>query len=588
MQMKRNSILSLTPFFFFFYVSVPGQNKALLQTPFEKHKTNYSASYEECRDWYKSADSAYQTIQVNDYGLTDGGHPLQLAIYSADKDFDPVSLHHKNKMIILIMNAIHPGEPEGVDASMLLLRDIATNNNWTEIMKNVVVCIIPQYNLEGVINRNAFSRVNQNGPEQYGFRGNGENLDLNRDFIKCDSKNTKVFESLFRDWNPDVFIDNHTSDGADYQYTLTYISSMQGSLTPELENYVRITLTPAIDKRCSRDGFDMVPYVECMKESPDSGIAGFASTPRYSTGYTSLWNTISYTVETHMLKPFDQRLKATYSFMQACIYEVHTDAEKIKALRNEAIENRIKQNEFVLQRQMDTTKFELIDFKGYEAMHKPSLVTGAMRLYYDREKPYSRKIRYYDHFNETLKVIRPEYYIVPFVCQKTVELLKLNRIEMQQLKKDTSIHLEMYVIDDYDNNPGKTPSNGHYMHRNIKLHSISQDVEFHKGDYIVSTRQEGIAYIMSVLEPQGADSYFAWNMFDGILQEREYYSDYVFEDVAFRFLEQNPDVKNNFENKKKSDKAFASSPKAQIDWIYRQSPYFEKTYMRYPVGRIMH
>src|ERR1039458_6157956 len=193
-----------------------GQKSAFLVTPYELHQTNYSATYQECKKWYEKADSAFETVKVLDYAMTDGGHPLQLAVYSADKDFDPTSLHKKNKRIILIMNAIHPGEPEGVDASMLLLRDMATQQDWAKILENVVVCIIPQYNIEGVINRGSYSRANQDGPESYGFRGNGENLDLNRDFIKCDSRNTRAFTQLFHDWDPDVFIDNHTSDGADY------------------------------------------------------------------------------------------------------------------------------------------------------------------------------------------------------------------------------------------------------------------------------------------------------------------------------------------------------------------------------------
>jgi len=563
-----------------------GQKNNSLITPYEIHKTNYTATYEECKDWYAKADAAFETVKVLDYGMTDGGHPLQLAVYSEDKDFDPVSLRQKNKRIILIMNAIHPGEPEGVDASMLLLRDMATQKEWEVILKDVVLCIIPQYNIEGVINRGSFSRANQDGPESYGFRGNGENLDLNRDFIKCDSKNTMAFETLFHDWQPDVFIDNHVSDGADYQYVLTYISNMPGTLPPDLENFMHHSLTPSINKRTTAEGFEMTPYVECLKESPDSGIMGFAATPRYSMGYTGLWNTLSYTVETHMLKPFDQRLKATYSFMKACINEVHENAGKIGQLRKEAQAYAEKKTEWVLQWKMDTVKHDLIDFKGYEAGHKPSLLTGAPRLYYDREKPYDKKISYFNYFNPVTTVKKPDFYIVPQTCLKAVELLKLNRIEMQALEKDTNFTVNVYMIHDFENSRGKIPNNGHYLHHDLKLHTEKQQVVFHKGDYLINTKQPGISYIMATLEPQAEDSYFAWNMFDGILQTREYFSDYVFEDIAYQFIQEHPDIKNAFEEKKKTDPAFAANPKAQIDWVYRQSHYFEKSFMRYPVGRV--
>ena len=583
MHFARYSVMVLLTF-----LPLAGQSKdnPFLITPYEIHKSNYTATYEECREWYAKADSAFETVKVLDYGPTDGGHPLQLAVYSADKDFDPVRLRQKNKRIILIMNAIHPGEPEGVDASMLLLRDMATQKEWEPILKDVVVCIIPQYNIEGVINRGSFSRANQDGPESYGFRGNGENLDLNRDFIKCGSKNTKAFETLFHEWQPDVFIDNHTSDGADYQYTLTCISNTPGNLPVDLEGFLNHDLTPSINKRCTADGYEMTPYVDCLKESPDEGIEGFAATGRYSMGYTGLWNVLSYTVETHMLKPFDQRLKANYSFMKACILEVHENAEKIGRLRRQAQESIEKKNEWTLQWAMDTQKYDMIDFKGYYAGHKPSLLTGAPRLYYDREKPYNKKIPYYNYFNPVVSVKRPEYYIVPQTCQKAVELLKLNRIEMTALEKDTVMTVDMYIIDEYENSPGKTPNNGHYLHHGVKLHTERQQVVFHKGDYLIHTKQPGIAYIMANLEPQGEDSYFAWNMFDGILQEREYFSDYVFEDVAYSWIQQNPKIKAAFDAKKKNDPSFAADPKAQIDWVYRQSPYFEKTYMRYPVGRV--
>jgi hypothetical protein len=558
-----------------------------LITPYEVHKSNYTATYEECRDWYKKVDSAFETVKVLDYPQTDAGHPLQLAVFSADKDFSPVSLHAKNKKIILIMNAIHPGEPEGVDASMLLLRDLATKKEWNPVLKDIVILIIPQYNIEGVLNRGGFSRANQEGPESYGFRGNGENLDLNRDFIKCDSKNTRTFQQIFHEWQPDVFIDNHTSDGADYQYTLTCIQSNPACMSTALGNFISNEMTPAINKRCSLEGFEMCPYVEPIKESPDSGLSGFDCLPRYSMGYTALWNTISYTVETHMLKPFDQRLKATYSFMTACINEVHINADKITALREKALAEYSHGGTYNLQWEQDTSRFDMIDFKGYEAAFKPSNITGAMRLYYDRNKPYNKKIKYYNYFKPSVTVSVPSYYILPAAYSKVVELLKLNHIKLTALIKDTTLPSDIYIIDCYENPAGIKPTNGHYYHSNIKVHTRHEEVTWHKGDYLIKTDQPGFNYLMQTLEPQGEDSYFAWNFFDGILQQREYYAAYVFEDMAWKYLQEHPELKTEFDSKKNSDKAFASNPRTQLDWVYHHSPWFEKTYMRYPVGRIM-
>ena len=581
MKLKLFVLFSLLPL-----LAIAGGKDNLI-TPYELHKSNYTATYHECIDWYKRADSAFETVKMLNYGITDAGFPLNAMVYSADKDFYPRSLHRRNKRIILILNAIHPGEPEGVDASMLFLRDIATQKEYAPLLTDVVLVIIPMYNIEGVLNRSSYSRANQNGPESYGFRGNGENLDLNRDFIKCDSKNARAFTQLFQDWQPDVLLDNHTSDGADYQYTLTYIANAPHGLPKDLGDYVKDKLTPGIGAMCKKQGFEMVPYVETVKETPDSGIEGFNSLPRYSNGYASLWNTISYTVETHMLKPFDQRLKATYEFMKACLREVHTDADEIGKLRAIAIEECQRPADYVLKWEEDTSRYDLIDFKGYTAGYKASEVTNGKRLYYDRQKPFTKKVRFYNYFKPVVKINKPSYYILPQAWWKVVELLQLNNIQMSRLDKDTTLSLEMYIIEDYTNPNGQKPNNGHYTHANVKLHSETQKVSFHKGDYIISTDQPGMTYILETLEPQAADSYLAWNFFDGVLQQREYYSDYVFEDLMAQYLKDHPELRTELESKKKSDTAFAANPRAQLDWTYRHSPYFEKTVMRYPVGRIM-
>ena len=99
-----------------------------------------------------------------------------------------------------------------------------------------------------MLNRSSNSRANQNGPNEYGFRGNAQNLDLNRDFIKMDTENSFTFAKIFHDLNPDVFVDNHVSNGADYQYVLTYISSLRQRLAPSLSTIIYDSLLPNLEK----------------------------------------------------------------------------------------------------------------------------------------------------------------------------------------------------------------------------------------------------------------------------------------------------------------------------------------------------
>jgi hypothetical protein len=142
----------------------------------------------------------------------------------------------------------------------------------------------------------------------------------------------------------------------------------------------------------------------------------------------------------------------------------------------------------------------------------------------------------------------------------------------------------MYYIEDYET--GKEAYEGHYLHSKLKVKKVMQKVLFKEGDYMIYTNQSINRYLIETLEPQAPDSYFSWNFFDGILQRKEYFSAYVFEDSALEILEKNPIIKTELENKKATDKKFAASASAQLMFIYERSESAEVGYMRYPVGRV--
>ncbi|WP_299290480.1 M14 family zinc carboxypeptidase, partial [uncultured Mucilaginibacter sp.] len=314
-------------------------------TPFEKDpQKNTTATYAQIVNYYQTLDRQYDQLKVYNIGTTDIGKPLQLIVLSKDKIFDPAIIKKQNKRVILINNGIHPGEPEGIDASMMLVRDLLKKN---QLPANVVVCLIAVYNIDGCLNRGV-SRINQNGPKTYGFRGNYRNLDLNRDFIKADSKNALAFMQILNAWKPDVFLDNHTSDGADYQYVMTLIETQHNKQNPILADYTSKTLTPELFLRMKKSGFEMTPYVESEGATPDSGIVAFIETPRYSSGFTAQHNIISYISETHMLKAFAPRVVSTYDFMQHLIDIVQRDASFIGKIKLQADEETKTQKTFAL------------------------------------------------------------------------------------------------------------------------------------------------------------------------------------------------------------------------------------------------
>ena len=572
--MKRTLLASLVCLFFV-------QARAQL-TPFEASSDkNYTATYAEIISYYQKLAKQYPQMHLFNYGMTDIGKPLTLVVLSKDKVFDPTLSKKQNKRVLLINNGIHPGEPEGIDASMMLVRDLLKKN---QLPKDVVLCFIAVYNIDGCLNRGV-SRINQNGPRAYGFRGNYRNLDLNRDFIKADSRNALAFEKILNTWQPEVFLDNHTSDGADYQYVMTLIETQKDKQNPILAEYTSKTLSPELYKRMAQNGYEMTPYVEERQETPDSGIVSFLETPRFATGYTSQHNIISYITETHMLKPFDKRVYATYDFMVALIDLCRRDAKLIGELKHKADEQVKNQTSFALNWQVDWQHYDTLTFKGYTAGHKTSEVSGLPRLYYDRNKPYTKTIKYFDNYTPTISVDKPVAYVIPQAWGKVIDLLKLNNIVMHRLAHDTTVDLQMYYIDDY-----KTPSRpyeGHYLHSNVKLTPTNMKVRYYAGDYVVYTNQILNRYIVETLEPQGVDSFFAWNFFDSVLGEKEGYSDYVYEDVAADMLKKDPGLHKKLEEEKTQKPDMANNARAQLNFVYRNSPNFEKTYLRYPVGRLL-
>lgn len=554
--------------------------KVDLQTPFEKD-ANYSASYQEVIAYYQKLDSFSNMLSVQEFGMTDAGYPLHEIIISNDGVFDPDQIRENGKLVLFINNGIHPGEPCGIDASMMLTRDLIFKQ--TALLERITVVLVPVYNIGGTLNRGSYSRANQEGPQAYGFRGNAKNLDLNRDFIKCDSKNAQSFNQLFSKWNPELFIDTHTSNGADYQYTMTLIATQKDKLGGPLAEYLINHLLPAQYDAMKNEGWEMTPYVYA-RETPDEGIAGFLDLPRYSSGYASLKNSISYMPETHMLKPYKDRVMSTYTFLLHTLRIMQEQSGDLQQAYSDQLKYLQNLTHFPIQWSLSFDQADTILFKGYEAGFKPSEVTGHSRLYYDREKPYEKKVPFYNNYKQSLTVEKPDMYIIPQAYDAVIERLKWNNVEIELLEEDRSFEAEIYYIKDFETSP--SAYEGHYLHSNVQSESRTLQMHFRKGDVIVRTNQPQVRYIIETLEPQSADSFFAWNFFDGILMQKEYFSSYVFEDLAAELIRKDPELKKALDEAKAEDPKLAENGRAQLDFIYKRSPHFEQTYMRYPVARI--
>uniref|UniRef100_UPI00404AC1EF M14 family metallopeptidase n=1 Tax=Gelidibacter sp. TaxID=2018083 RepID=UPI00404AC1EF len=551
------------------------------ETVFEKSQGTETATYDETIDYFRNLSKAYPEISIDSIGMTDSGKPLHIVTLNSDKQFD-FSEIRKNKRIILINNGIHPGESDGIDATILLFRDIVEGKIATP--KHTVLVTIPIYNIGGSLNRNSSSRTNQNGPNSYGFRGNARNYDLNRDFIKSDTKNARAFAEIFHKIQPDVFIDNHVSNGADYQYTLTHLFTQHNKLGGDLGTYLHTEMMPNLEQKLEAKQWDITPYVNVFNEVPENGFTQFMDSPRYSTGYATLFNTLGMMVETHMLKPYKQRVEGTYELMKSMIEIVETDGKKITQLRENALTQLKSAKTYPLDWEIDTTKTSILKFKGYEGTIQPSDVTGFDRLKYDRTKPFTKDVVYQNYFKPTIEVEIPKAYIIPQGWWHILDLMKLNKVEMRVLQNDTTITVESYKIDAFETR--KSPFEGHYQHYNTKVVSSTQELTFRKGDVYIETQQLAIRYLLETLEPQAPDSFFNWNFFDTILQQKEGFSPYVWEDQAKKLLRKNEALKTAFDTKKATELDFANSWYAQLDWLHKQSDHYEKVHLQYPIYRL--
>ena len=392
-------------------------HECLSQEIWNYYQTNKSVTYDEAINFYQTIAAKDDRCKILDYGKTDCGRPLELFIINEQKVFDRNAI--KKQIVILINNGIHAGEPDGIDACVKLVHNWQTGK--IVIPANVVLAIIPVYNIDGALRRSSFTRINQNGPKEAGFRGNARNLDLNRDFIKCDSKNARSFTRLYQAWDPDIFIDTHVSDGADYSYTMTLIDSQKDKLSQAVSDVMQKSIKPFLFSSMEKKKIEMVPYVNVFGEDPSKGMAAFYESPRFASGYAALFHSFPFVTETHMLKPFAERVDATYQFLLSSVDAANKYINEIIIARIKAKAAAVSQEQFYLNWQIDTVHVDSLLFKGYDIETKQSEITGKDRIVFNHNKAYSRNIAFADNYLPTDSVLKPRAYIIPQAWQEVID-----------------------------------------------------------------------------------------------------------------------------------------------------------------------
>jgi hypothetical protein len=554
-----------------------------LKTPYEKGNLNQTTTWAECIAWYEDLARHYPSVlRFGVVGTSDAGVPIHAGVVSADGVFGRAQIKRSGRPVFFNNNGIHPGEPEGVDACMALVRDFCLQPARLAALGDTVFLFVPIYNVDGSLNRADTSRVNQDGPEQFGFRGNSRHLDLNRDFVKCDSLTAQVFNKLFTAWDPDVMVDTHTSNGADYPYTMTLIHTQADKLGYGLGGFLRDTMLPHMFAEMERRGWPTCPYVNPVQDSPDHGIAEFLETPRFSTGYAALHHTIGFMPETHMLKPFADRYRSMRALVETALAFTVANAPRIQALRRAAKEDGRIRDEWPVHWAMDEANPSTVRFKGYEAKYKPSVLGEYTRLWYDRSSPWERDIAYYNRFPADVTVAAPRAYVVPQAWREAIERLEWNGVQMERVSEERVEEASYYHIVSVVSRPDAYE--GHMFHDDVQVEKRRARVLLRAGDYIVPLDQKNARYAVEMLEPQGHDSFFRWGFFNSVLEKKEAYSDYVFEDHAEELLRAEPELAAKFAKWKAANPALLAEQGAVLDFIFANCErYREPEWRRYPV-----
>ena len=543
-------------------------------TPAEQSDFVNTPSYAETIAWFTKLCTSSEVLELITVGQSANGRPIIMIIGSQDGAFDKTALQKSSKPLLFVQAGIHAGEIDGKDAGMMLLRDIAFGKK-KDLLKNVNILFIPILNVDGHERISAYNRVNQRGPANMGWRTNGRNLNLNRDYMKLDTEEIRAVVGVMNDYNPTLYLDLHVTDGADYQYDITYGYT---AYSPAIYKWLNKTLQPAADKGLKDNGHIPGPLMFAVNDRDFAkGNAEFAYSPRFSNTYGDIRRTPSILIENHSLKPFKQRVLGTYVFLESILTVLSTDGASLKKVIQE--DRALRNREIILTWNL-ADKPDSMVLLGVESKIEKSLITNKDFVRWTG-KPVTQKIPFvkYNKPGETIK--RPTAYWVPATYKNVIDRLALHGIKMEKITDVKTVQVELYRLSNHKFSA--TPFEGHFTMTAAAKAEKHAEI-FYPGSVRISTDQELGDLAIQLLEPISPDSFFAWGFFPEIFNQTEYIEEYAIEPLARLMLAKDEKLRQEFELKKQENSEFLNDPAAVYNWFYTRSPYVDGRYLVYPVG----
>lgn len=561
-----------------------------------------SSNFQQTSDYYqtrtymeKLAAASAGTITLSELPEKSAeGHPMLLATVSNEADTSPAALNQSNKPTLLIEAEIHPGEANGKDAMFMLLRDMTSGDKpLAGILDKVNILFIPTVNIDGDLRKSRYGRINQNGPQETGWRVNGLNYNLNRDFTKLDSAEIRNVAWVFNHYDLSFFADNHSTDGAMYPYDSSYCHNGNGWSPASSEWMDKVMRAPVYQ------ALESAGHVvhECISlndnQDPSKGYYPYRTDlARFSNQYGDIRNVPSILIEQHALHPYQTQVLGNYVMLKAMFQVIGDNAASLKQAINKDRERLAAQQQVVLTWKPGTeqhTPFTVGDYR-----YETSPITGQKTIVWSN-KPKKLTVPISDNSVPDLVVKRPKQYVVPVQWREVISRLQAHGIQMKTLDKPTPIEVTLYRMDDIKLAGGFEPDRaatnqipgyeGHLLVTGVGK-PFQRLQTYPAGSVVIDTDQPLGVLAVNLLTPESPDSFWSWGFFNSTLVVAEEVEEYVMEPMARKMLAEDPALKAEFEKKLASDKAFAKDPQARLQWFYQRTPFYDVNAYVYPVGAV--
>ncbi len=550
-------------------------------TPFEQSGMTQTPDYATTMAWIERLVAASPDLRLLPLGKTLEGRTFFVVVATRGGAGDAAALKANGRPTLFVHAGIHAGEIDGKDAGMMLLRDLTVVGNMRGLLEKANFLFVPVLNPDGHERSSRFNRINQRGPEVMGWRTNGRNLNLNRDFTKLETRELQALIPFLTQWDPDLYYDIHVTDGIDYQYDITYGFTGPQGYSPNSAKWLAQRLQPSVDAALSAKGHVPGPLIFALDNANlDRGLVGWTPSPRFSNGYGDLRHLPTVLVENHSLKPYDQRVLGTYLLLAQTLEVLGAEGGSLR----QAIEadRKLRPQSVPTGFGADPSGLRQMQFLAVARQVETGTYAGGPVNRW-LGKPETIQVPFLELNHPKNHVSRPKGYLISANWPEIVEKLRLHGIQTETLMEARTQEVVQYRLGEAQFD--KAPFEGR-IRVSAKQVEEKGKVSFPPGTTWVSTDQALGDLAILLLEPSSEDSFWQWGYFLEILQSTEYFEAYALEPLAASMAAADPELEQAFRQKLATDEAFAKNPNARLEFFYRHSPYTDQRHRLYPVARV--